>query len=151
MPLGFRLGFSWVPFGFFLIRLGLLLASRGFFLGPLEPLFTFFSSSWTRLGFLDFDFAWDPHGLPSLFLASLSVLLDSFWIHLGFFFWFFFNSIGFFWIPFRVPLDYFEFLLGFFLGSSWFLLYSYLGSSSISLESFLVLDSFWKDSFRPPL
>ena len=85
MPLRFLLGFSWVPFGFFLIRLGLLLASRGFFLGPLEPFFTFFSSSWTRLGFLDFDFAWDPHGLPSLFLASLSVLVDSFWIHLGFF------------------------------------------------------------------
>ena len=85
VPLGFLLGFSWVTFGFFLIRLGLLLASRGFFLGPLEPFFTFFSSSWTRLGFLDFDFAWDPHGLPSLFLASLSVLVDSFWIHLGFF------------------------------------------------------------------
>ena len=100
MPLGFLLGFSWVPFGFFLIRLGLLLASRGFFLGPLEPLCTFFSSSWTRLGFLDFDFAWDPHGLPSLFLASLSVLLDSFWIHLGFFwvllqiYWFLLDSFS---------------------------------------------------------
>ena len=48
---------------------------------------------------IDSDFSWDLHGLPSFFLASLSVLVDSFWVHLGFFgvplqFFFFLNSFS---------------------------------------------------------
>ena len=66
---------SWAP-----------VSSSWIFLGPLDPLFTFFFGSlWTQLGFLDSDFSWDLHGLPSFLLASLSVLVDSFWVHLGFF------------------------------------------------------------------
>ena len=69
-----------------MILLGLLLAPRGFFWVLFLTLFLlFFGSLWTQLGFLDSDFSWDLHGLPSFLLASLSVLVDSFWVHLGFF------------------------------------------------------------------